>query len=123
MATNYFEIWAKMPQNKWSTAKELGYAPATMTAMMRRNMVEATDTSPKQYKRIITPNTVLEMLLFYMPTEFVGVYNSDKEIGMLCSVKNGKLFDCWGESFDISSAAKVRFGKRYFSLSTGKEIV
>lgn len=112
-----------MPKDKWSTAKELGYAPATMTAMVRRSMVEATDTSPRQYKRIITPNTILEMLLFYMPVEFVGVYNNGEKIGMLCSVKDGKLYDCWGESFDLSSAAKVRFGKRYFSLSTGKEIV
>lgn len=112
-----------MPHNKWATAKEIGVAPATLTAMVRRNMVEATDTSPKQYKRIITNATVLEMLLFYYPVEMVGLYKADETVGMLCIIKSGKVYDCWGNSFDLSSAAKVRIKDRYFSLIDGKEII
>ena len=119
--SNYFNIWQSMPQD-WATAKEIGVAPATMTAMVRRNMVAVTDTSPRQYRRIITPYVVLDMLLPYMPREFVGIYKKNEKIGMLCTVKNGRVFDCWGEPYDISDAAKASFGRRWFDLTTGKEI-
>lgn len=111
-----------MPHNKWATAKEIGVAPATLTAMARRNIVTTTDTSPKQYKRIITNATVLEMLLFYYPAETFGLYKADETLGMLCTIKSGNVYDCWGNSFDLLSAAKVRIKDRYFSLINGKEI-
>lgn len=121
--SDYSAIWRQMPSNKWLTAKEIGVAPATMTAMVRRNMVEASNTSPRKYRRLMTPNVVLEFLLSYLPCEFAGIYSEGEEIGMLCTVKNGRVFDCWGEPYDISTAIKVRLGKRWFNLKTGTEII
>ena len=122
MATNYFSIWKEMPKDNWATAKEIGVAPATLAAMVRRNMVEATNSSPKQYRRVITNATILEMLLSYIPSVTIGLYSEGADVGMLCPVKNGKVYDCWGDIFDFTTAVKVRIGTRYFDLRTGKEI-
>lgn len=120
---NYIEFWKQMPANEWISAKELGVAPASMTAMVRRNMVEATNTSPKKYRRIVSPNFVLFLLYEHMPREFVGIQLAGEELDMLCTIKNGKVYDCWGEPYDIATAVRARFGRRYFDLTTGKEIV
>lgn len=122
MSTNYFEIWNRMPIDQWVTAKEINIAPATMTAMIRRNLVEATNTSPKKYHRITNTSVIVEMLLFYFPSDTIGIYKKEQEIGMFCSVKNGKIYDCFDNPYDLSDAVKIRIGNRYFDLTNGKEI-
>jgi hypothetical protein len=115
-----------MPANEWKTAKELGVAPATLTAMVRRNYAKALDTSPKTYCRIKSSAAVLAFLLEKYKSEltnFIGIHRCNEELSMLCSTKNGKVFDCYGNLYDIAAADIVRIGHRYFSLVDGKEIV
>ena len=58
----YIELYKTMDKDRWYTAAELGVAPATMTAMVNRNLVERTDTSPRKYRRLFNPQaTMLEV--------------------------------------------------------------
>ena len=122
----YLTIWLAMEPNTWFTAKELGVAPASMTAMKNRNLVAVKDTSPKTYCRITSSAAVLAFLLEKYKselTDFIGIHRRNEKLAMLCSIKNGKVFDCCGNLYDIATADIVRIGHRYFSLVNGKEIV
>ena len=115
-----------MPANEWKTAKELGVAPATLAAMVRRNYAKASNTSPKTYCREMSSAAVLAFLLEKHKdifTGFVGISCYNNKLAMLCTVKDGVVYDCYGNVFDISDAYKIRIGKKYFLLSNGKEVI
>ena len=119
----YLSIWLNMSPNTWYTAKELNVASASMTAMVRRNMVEATETSPKKYRRVVSTTTVLAFLLEKFKSQYqsyIGIYRGEG-VGMLCSVKNSKVYDCYDREYDITNATTVRIGNKYYSLITGQE--
>ena len=126
MINKYLELWLKMPANEWKTAKELGIAPATLTAMVRRNYAKASDTSPKTYCREMSSAAVLAYLLEKYQTLFTGfvdIFCHNRNLAMLCTVKDGITYDCYNNKFDISTAYKVRIGRKYFSLKNGREIL
>ena len=121
----YLTIWLAMEPDTWFTAKELGVAPASMTAMKNRNLVKVKDTTPKQYCRIASTAAVLAFLLEKHTAEmsdFISIHRSNEKLAMMCSVKNGKVLDCWGEPYDITTADAVRIGKKWYELIKGREI-
>lgn len=122
----YLTIWLAMEPDTWFTAKELGVAPASMTAMKNRNLVKVKDTTPKQYCRIASTAAVLAFLLEKYKieaTNYIGIHQYGEPLAMLCSVKNGKVYDCWDNPYDITNADWVRIGKKYYDLERGKQIV
>ena len=99
---------------EFATAKEIGLAPATLGAMVRRGMVEATNTSPKRYRRI--DNVAIKVYQLCEENKhkydtYFTVFKKDKELGMLCSISNNNIVDCWGNVYDLTNACAVQFGK------------
>ena len=54
MQDKYLSVWNTMEDDKWYTAKELGMAAASMSAMVRRGLVIDRAGKPKQYKKTST---------------------------------------------------------------------
>ena len=54
MQDKYMSVWNTMEDDKWYTAKELGMAAASMTAMVRRGLVVDRAGKPKQYKKTVS---------------------------------------------------------------------
>ena len=108
--------WAnyeKIP-TEFATAREIGLAAATLGAMARRGFVEVLDTSPKQYRRIDGTAAKLYQLCEdnkkAYDTYFI-LYKKDRSYGMLCSISNGTIVDCWGKPYDLTEVIKVQFNK------------
>ena len=51
MQDKYLSVWNTMEDDKWYTAKELGMAAASMSAMVRRGLVVYRAGKPKEYKK------------------------------------------------------------------------
>lgn len=102
---DYLEIYDRMEFNKEYTAKELGVAAASMTAMVRRGLVQKVGNySPNRY--IKTQNTlkaILDILKDYPDVEYFTLYKSTQKLGMICSVSNSTVKDCWGNNYDLSN--------------------
>lgn len=112
----YLDIWNSMEADKWYKAADLGVAPATMTALINRGMVESTNTSPKKYKKI--KNTLVSILdiLSKNPCEYFTLYKADQKLGMMCSVKNEKILDAWDKDYDIAGVNIVQVGSKKFEI-------
>lgn len=119
----YLQLWLSM-DGEWHAAKDLGIAAATLSAMAKRNMVEATNTSPKLYRRIRSPHLIALYLLekHSSESEYFDIFRRDRKLAMMCTQKNGTFLDCYGKPFDMWEAYKIRIGARYFSLVDGKEL-
>ena len=117
----YVTIWKQMLPEKWYTAAELDVASASLIAMVARNMVEAQPTSPKRYRKLVTAATALLCFLDEHRNEidtYFDVYCRNSRLGMLCSMKNGVVLDCWEKPYDISTAYRVRIKKNYYLLES-----
>lgn len=112
----YIDIYKQMEDGKWYTAKELGVAPATMTAMINRNLAERTDTSPRQYKKSDTAYARILAKVADNDIEFFGVYKKGEPLGMLCYLDNERIMDYEGKPYDVNGANKVRIGEKYFEI-------
>lgn len=121
-----WNIYLKIPTKTFVTAKEIGLAPAALIAMGKKNLVEVKEGSPNTYRRI---NSVAAKA-YYMCEKhsneydnYFGLYKANQSVGMLCSMIGGVICDCWGKSLPLMEYATIRFGKRKYELSTGKEIL
>lgn len=119
MATDYAAIWKKAEPDVEYTAAMLGIAPASMTAMVRRHMFEVVkETSPKTYRKVkdnYLP-AVLEFLQKNLHSDYFDIKKSGAELGMLCSMKNNQIYDCWEQPYDITGIEYVeihQFGRFY----------
>ena len=121
----YLSIWLSMEPDTWHTASELCVAPASMTAMVRRNYVRASDTSPRKYCRITSPSLVLGYLVEKHKnemTDYIDVYCCGEKYPMMCKFSAGKVVDCYGRDYDITNAVSARIGTKWYELCRGKEI-
>ena len=108
--------WNKYKQipEEFATASEIGIAAATLGAMARRGFVEVLDTVPKQYKRI--GGKVVEIYQAYEKNKkdlfvdtFFILYKENQELGMICSMINGTVVDCWGKAYKLNDVNKIVF--------------
>lgn len=121
--SKYEIIYEQMEFDKWYTAAELKVAPASMTAMVNRGMVEKTDTSPRKYRKIKNVLSEISNLLSKYPNiEYFTLYkkaSGDKTpLGMMCSYdsKNSKILDCWGKTYDMAGVDRIQIGQNFFQL-------
>lgn len=112
----YLDIWNNMEAEKWYKAADLGVAPATMTALVNRGMVEKTNTSPKKYKKL--KNTLVSILniLDKNPCEYFTLYKINQPLGMMCSLKNEKVLDAWDRIYDITDVNIIQVGRIKFEI-------
>lgn len=94
----------------FATAKDIGLAPQTLAAYARRGMVEATNTSPKQYRRI--DNSAVKVYEFLAANrnkynQYFTLYKLGEPLGMMCSIVGGEVVDCWGKKYDLTGVITV----------------
>lgn len=113
--------WAKynkVPED-FATAREIGLAAATLGALARRGFVEVLDTTPKQYRKSHNPAIRIYQLcdIHYADYDtFFALYKKDKPIGMLCSISNNTIVDCWGKPYDLTDVCRIEFRTKKFEI-------
>ena len=115
----YTEVYNNMQDNIWYTAKELGVAPATMTALVNRNLVVKDDScSPKKYLKINNPLCqIIEIIEQEKALDkYFTLYKKDEKLGMFCIIKNDKVLDCWDNPYDLNNVYKLEVNKKFFEL-------
>lgn len=96
---------------EFATASQIGIAAATLSAMARRGMVEVRDTTPKQYRRVVSPIAGLYQIIEqHKDCEFFTLYRDPTELGMLCYISKGEVVDCWGRKYDLSEVKRIVIG-------------
>jgi hypothetical protein len=102
-----------------ATAKEIGLAAATLSAMARRGLVEVIPGKPNKYRRIDNPTIKIYQLLEENKNnfdEFFMLRKKDAPYGMLCSLKKGTIMDCWGKEYNLTDVNYLQIGKKEFSI-------
>ena len=113
-----WEKYNKVPK-EFATAREIGLAAATLGAMARRGFVEVLDGSPKKYKRINNPAIHIYRLCEENKDDYEDYFTLHKEgapYGMLCSMSDGTVLDCWGKPYDLTNVIRIEFRTKKFNL-------
>lgn len=113
MDNKYKLIYDKMESGQFYTAAQLGVAAASLTAMCKRGLLEKKQTKPLQYRKI--DNSKMFTIIEYAKkenAEYFTLFNKDNKLGMMCSVKNGVVVDCWGKLYDLSNVNCMRVYKK-----------
>lgn len=102
-----------VPQD-FATAKEIGLAAATLTAFARRQLVEVKEGSPKQYRKARGKYPIILSTIYMNKNslwdgEFFTLRRNGENLGMLCTEKDGKVFDCWGKEYDLTKVQSIGF--------------
>lgn len=114
-------MWEKynLLTNDFQTAREIGLAAATLGAMARRGLVEVQDGSPKKYRR----NNSDAIKIYYLCDiysdqydEYFTLYKTGAPYGMLCSMNNGTIVDCYGNPYDLTNIESISFRKKKINL-------
>ena len=114
-----FEEKYNMVTNEFQTASQIGLAAATLGAMVRRGLVEATNTSPKQYRRSANAAAKIYMLIDQNKDDFDTYFTlrkSTQKLGMLCSFSNNTVLDCWGNSYNLTNVNRIEFRTRAYDI-------
>lgn len=113
-----FAKYEQVP-TEFATAKEIGLAPATLGAMVRRGLVEVLTGKPNKYRRIPNKAVTIYQLLEQNKDdfeEFFMLHRKDAPYGMMCSLQKGEIVDCWGERMDLSDIDRLETRKRKFDI-------
>lgn len=113
--------WKKYNQvpTEFTTAREIGLAAATLAAMARRGFVEIKNTTPKQYRRITTPAIKIHQLCEENKEDYDTYFTlrkSNQPLGMLCSISNAVILNCWGNPYDLTDVCKIEFRTKSFDI-------
>ena len=103
----------------FATAREIGLAAATLGAMARRGFVEVKNTSPKQYRKINSPAVKIYQLCEENAADYDTYFTlrkSNQPLGMLCSISNNTIVDCWGNPYDLTDVCKVEFRTKHYEI-------
>ena len=102
---NYINELLNFPTaDTWYTAKEIDLSSATLRAMERRQLVEVDRTvSPHRYRvKGIGVHQKIIQLAQELDTDLISLKRSSESLGMMCQVKQGLIYDCWGKHYDIT---------------------
>lgn len=113
-----FSKYSQIPAEP-ATAKEIGLAAATLSAMARRGLVEVIPGKPNKYRRIDNPAIKVYMLCEQYKGDYDTYFTLRKEgesLGMLCSMKGNDVLDCWGNKYDLTGVNKIEFRTRSFDI-------
>lgn len=102
---NYTNELSNFPSaDTWYTAKEIDLSSATLRAMERRQLVEVDrTTSPHRYRmKGIGVHQKVIQLAQELDTDLISLKRSSEPLGMMCQVKQGLIYDCWGNQYDVT---------------------
>lgn len=111
----YINTWKKMQEGKYYTARELNVAPAHMTALFNRKMVERTETSPRTYRKLRNPYVAIADLVFTHDCEYFSLYKKEG-LGMMCRFLNDKIVDAWDNAYDVSEVVSIQIGTERYDV-------
>ena len=112
MAVDYKVIYDKMDWDVVYTASQLGVAAASLTAISKRCMVEVIDGKPKKYRKVFSPLSKILEAVQGRTSDYFFLHKEGNPIGMLCSDRNGKIYDCWGNEYDVSDVSMVEVDRK-----------
>lgn len=104
---------------EYKTASEIGLPAATLGALVRRGLVEALDTKPKQYRKASGNASKIYLLIEQNKDDFdtyFGLTKEGQKIGMLCSFSKNTVLDCWGKPYDLTGVNRIEFRTRSFDI-------
>ena len=116
MQDKYLSVWNTMEDDKWYTAKELGMAAASMSAMVRRGLVIDRAGKPKQYKKTSTVLVKILDILKDKDFEYFTLFKTDRKLGMLRKKKNEQVLDCWDQPYDLTNVCKLVVKHQEFTI-------
>ena len=108
----------KVPED-FATATQIGVAAATLTAMAKRGFVEVKEGKPKQYRKANNPAVKIYQLCDEHKKDYDTYFTlrkSNEKIGMLCSISNNIIVDCWGKPYDLTNVNKIEFKTKEFNI-------
>lgn len=88
----------------WYTAKEIDLSSAVLRAMERRQLIEVDKKFfPHRYRaKGIGVYQRIVKLAQQLDTDMISLKRSTAHLGMLCQVKQGLIYDCWGKHYDVT---------------------
>jgi hypothetical protein len=113
-----FEKYNMIPE-EYKTAREIGLAAATLGALARRGLVEIQDGSPKKYRKVNNSTAQIYALCEENKNDYDTYFTlrkSTEKLGMLCSISNNTIVDCWGKPYDLTNVNKVEFRTKVFNI-------
>ena len=123
MAVDYKAIYDKMDWDVVYTATQLGVAAASLTAMSKRGMVEVINGKPKKYRKVFSPLSKILEAVQGRTSDYFFLHKENNPIGMLCSDRNGKIYDCWGNEYDVSEIVMVEVDGKEIFVGRKKKVV
>ena len=108
-----------MVPEEFATAREIGLAAASLMGLARRGLVEIQDGSPKKYRKTANPAIKIYMLCEENKDDYdvyFTLYKSTETLGMLCSISNNTIMDCWGKPYDLTNVNKIEFRTKNFMI-------
>lgn len=114
---DYNEIYKVLPRDIEFTATQVGYASATLSAMVRRGFLEdVPNTKPKKFKVIdnsVNAAKIKTLMEISSTIEFITVYYEDRELRELLVHKNTSWLHYDGKTplsqKDISRINKIEY--------------
>lgn len=113
-----FSKYDMIPE-EYATAREIGLAAASLLALVRRGLVEIQDGSPKKYRKATNPAVKIYMLCEENKNDYDTYFTlrkSTESLGMLCSISNSTIVDCWGKPYDLTNVNKIEFRTKNFMI-------
>ena len=115
---DYMKLYDELQYNREYTSRD-GYAPATLSAMARRGLLECLGGKPQRYvKKRCVFSQIDEILKREGNPEFFVLFSKGEKLGMMCSIKNNTVIDCYGKTYDLSKVYKLKTFPpvKYFDL-------
>lgn len=98
--------------NHWYAAKTLGLEPATLAAMARRGLVEVQKRPSKcnLYRRVSALGSYQKIVKIakMRDTDLLSLKDPNAHLGMLCQIKAGLIYDCWGNQLPSAEVNKFQ---------------
>lgn len=105
-------------ENRKCTAKEIGCAPATLTAAAKRKVIDVINTTPKQYV-LNDVSLKYKSIIEYAEncgSEFFGLIEKELPIGMLCRLKGNDILDAYDNIYPLTTNTNIldwKNGKKF----------
>lgn len=114
---NYSIFYNQLPNDTIFTAKEVGIAAASLKGMINRGMVEEVGSyTPKKYRKVQSKFAAIAEIITENRPEYFVLYKDEDELGMMCSFKRNKFYDCWENEYDISDVTSLRIGTQVYTI-------
>ena len=117
MADKYLELYNKMTPGEAKAAAAWGISASSLLAMSRRGLVDVIDGKPKLYRRKDRSMLLRIMSMLADDIEYFSLYRRNEKLGMLCYLEKGKVFDAFGNPYEVDNRIfKIRIKDKEYSL-------